>query len=138
MGLNDVSVLKSAETTNDVFDLGTTMLWIAGAQGITAQSPLPQPMRVRTEAPSPCSHSGGAAGTAGDASSASDASSACADAAAHVSGPLATMTLQSSPSVADYLEKIRSYDPSLMLLLQWMTERDSSERAVMTDVLRHP
>jgi hypothetical protein len=42
------------------------------------------------------------------------------------------------------LEKVRSYDPSLMLLLQWMTEpvqldpSNPSNRADMMDVLRHP
>jgi hypothetical protein len=36
------------------------------------------------------------------------------------------------------LEKLRSYDPSLMLLLEWMTEPKEEGRADMMDVLRHP
>jgi hypothetical protein len=38
----------------------------------------------------------------------------------------------------DELERLRSYDPCLMLLLEWMTESDKAKRADMMDVLRHP
>ena len=64
-------------------------------------------------------------------------------------GAAAALTLQTvTQTITDCeraeLEKVRSYDPSLMLLLQWMTEpvqldaRNPINRADMMDVLRHP
>ena len=35
-------------------------------------------------------------------------------------------------------ESLRSYDPCLMLLIEWMTEADESQRADIMDVLSHP
>jgi hypothetical protein len=90
VGLNDASKLESTDTTPDVYDLGRTMLWIAGAQTVQL----------------------------GDVS-------------------VAGISLEPS-NIPVNLETLRSYDPSLMLLLQWMTESDASKRAVMMDVLRHP
>ena len=35
-------------------------------------------------------------------------------------------------------ENLRSFDPCLMLLIEWMTEADESQRADIMDVLSHP
>ena len=35
-------------------------------------------------------------------------------------------------------ESLRSYDVSLMLLVDWMIDIDSSRRATIADVIRHP
>jgi hypothetical protein len=43
-----------------------------------------------------------------------------------------------SPEEEECIESLRSYDPSLMLLLQWMTDPNPGDRADMMDVLRHP
>ena len=43
-----------------------------------------------------------------------------------------------SPEEEECIESLRSYDPSLMLLLQWMTDTNPGDRADMMDVLRHP
>lgn len=42
------------------------------------------------------------------------------------------------PEEEECIELLRSYDPSLMLLLQWMTDPNPGDRADMMDVLRHP
>ncbi len=42
------------------------------------------------------------------------------------------------PAEEECIESLHSYDPSLMLLLQWMTDRNPGDRAGMMDVLRHP
>jgi hypothetical protein len=42
------------------------------------------------------------------------------------------------PAEEQCIESLRSYDPPLMLLLQWMTDSNPGDRAGMMDVLRHP
>lgn len=42
------------------------------------------------------------------------------------------------PAEEERIQSLRTYDPSLMLLLQWMADRNKSNRAGMMDVLRHP
>jgi hypothetical protein len=42
------------------------------------------------------------------------------------------------PAEEERIQSLRSYDPSLMLHLQWMTDTNPGDRAGMMDVLRHP
>jgi hypothetical protein len=115
VGLHKASLLSAQHNfAPDVYDLGRTMLWII--TNPPAPPPAPNPLAPElaglriADPPSPMSKS-----------------------------PLASSgaAAEQAAETKERLEKLRSYDPSLMLLLEWMTE-PVKDRADMMDVLRHP
>ena len=109
VGLHKASLFSEQRNfAPDVYDLGRTMLWISTIRPIAADSA----DRSIADPPSPMSKS-----------------------------PLASSgeaAAQAADVTKECLEALRSYDPSLMLLLEWMTEPKKEDRADMMDVLRHP
>ncbi len=129
-----------------MYDLGRTMLWIArGRRGQAA----PQPIQPRSgvegsEAAKPvvAAGIGAAAGTTGAAvAEEGRAGGGLAAASATLRDELSRLTLDAQmprEELEQELEQLRSYDPCLMLLLEWMTDNNEKNRADMMDVLRHP
>jgi hypothetical protein len=101
------------------------MLWIANARD--GVQPAPQPIKGGEGSEAAAGGGGRADVHAGEGTAASGS----------LSGKLLCLTLDAGMQ-REELEKLRSYDPSLMLLLEWMTEPDPAHRADMMDVLRHP
>jgi hypothetical protein len=132
-------MLHSPHQAPDVFDLGRTMLWMANALKDDHERETPFPI----ERPI-CRPSGAAVGGEGKKAAVAQAGGGEGKkvAAAQVGGKredvAAAMSSNSPIQPVSALEKLRSYDPCLMLLLQWMTEPKQQDRADMMDVLRHP
>ena len=109
VGLHKASLLSEQHNfAPDVYDLGKTMLWIITNGPIAADST----GRGIADPPTPMSKSP-LASSGQAAGQSADVTKAC-------------------------LEALRSYDPSLLLLLEWMTDPVEGNRADMMDVLRHP
>lgn len=109
VGLHKASILSEQHNfAPDVYDLGRTMLWIITNGLIAADSA----GHGIADPPSPMSKS-------------------LLDSSGQAAGQAADVT-------KTCLEALRSYDPSLMLLLEWMTDPVEGNRADMMDVLRHP
>ncbi len=115
------------------------MLWIARVEergGIARGEGQPAPLPIQQPSCDGGEGSGTVAG--GGREEGGGRAEVCADegtaASGSLSGILSSLTLRERGE----LEKLRSYDPCLMLLLEWMTEPDQANRADMMDVLRHP
>ena len=112
VGLHKASLLSAQHNFSpDVYDLGRTMLWII--TNPPTPPPAPESAGLRIADPPSLMSKSPLASSGGAAAQAADVTKEC-------------------------LEALRSYDPSLMLLLEWMTEPKEEDRADMMDVLRHP
>jgi hypothetical protein len=142
VGLHKASLLSAQHNFSpDVYDLGRTMLWII--TNPPTPPPAPESAGLRIADPpslmskSPLASSGAAAGKAADETKERETKER--ETKERETKERETKERETKErETKERLEKLRSYDPSLMLLLEWMTEPKEEDRADMMDVLRHP